>query len=207
MSYIEYQKYKGWVSISSIALCVVVQPVILPILPIQEASAFIGVQNLKFSSLTQTQKATFPKAIKFNEFSLNLTDDILTQIYKKSDVSKQSQNKETKAWKAIDSNGKLLGYFLVDKVYGKHELITYSVGIDVTGKVQHIEILDYKETYGGQVNDDEWRQQFIGKKFGDKLELDQDIKNISGATLSCKHITNGVKRMLTLYEVLLRDKA
>ena len=96
MSYIEYQKYKGWVSISSIALCVVVQPVILPILPIKEASAFIGVQNLKFSSLTQTQKATFPKAIKFNEFSLNLTDDILTQIYKKSDVSKQSQNKEAK---------------------------------------------------------------------------------------------------------------
>jgi Na+-translocating ferredoxin:NAD+ oxidoreductase RnfG subunit len=203
----ENQKYKGWKAISSVALSVLaVQPVIFPVLSIKEAAAFIGRQNLQFLSLTAAQKATFPQAVKFTEFSLDLNDDILKQIADKTDVSNQSQNKETKAWKAINSKGKLLGYFLVDKVYGKHELITYSTGIDKSGAVTHVEILDYKETYGGQVDGKEWRDQFIGKKSTDKLVLDEDIKNISGATLSCKHITNGVKRMLALYEILLRNK-
>jgi hypothetical protein len=36
------------------------------------------------------------------------------------------------------------------------------------------------------------------------LKLDSDIKNISGATLSCRHITDGVKRLLSFYEIALK---
>jgi len=28
------------------------------------------------------------------------------------------------------------------------------------------------------------------------VQLNADIKNVSGATLSCKHVTDGVKRVL-----------
>jgi Na+-translocating ferredoxin:NAD+ oxidoreductase RnfG subunit len=100
-----------------------------------------------------------------------------------------------------------LGYFFIDKVYGKHELITYAVGIDKNGVVKHVEILEYKETYGWQIDNKEWREQFVGKNIESKLTLNDDIKNISGATLSCKHITDGVKRMIALYEIVLRKKA
>ncbi|HEY4639240.1 MAG TPA: FMN-binding protein [Candidatus Udaeobacter sp.] len=30
------------------------------------------------------------------------------------------------------------------------------------------------------------------------------MKNISGATLSCRHITDGVKRLLALHEIVLK---
>ena len=37
-----------------------------------------------------------------------------------------------------------------------------------------------------------------------KLKLDADIKNISGATISCRHVTDGVKRLLALHDLVLK---
>ena len=87
----------------------------------------------------------------------------------------------------------------IDRVVGKHEFITYCVGIDPEGKVRGIEILEYRETFGHQVRGAEWRKQFVGKTKNAPLKLDRDISNISGATLSSAHITSGVKRLLQTY--------
>jgi len=92
-------------------------------------------------------------------------------------------------------------WVFVDQVLGKHEFITYAVGIK-DGKVQGIEILEYRESYGQKVRDDWWRAQFAGKDIHSPLKVNTDIKNISGATLSSAHITAGVKRVLETYELL-----
>lgn len=88
------------------------------------------------------------------------------------------------------------GYFVVDRVIGKHEYITYAVGINANGTIKQIEIMTYNESYGYEVRNASWRAQFVGKGAGSTLQLNADIKNISGATLSCKHITDGVRRVL-----------
>ena len=44
----------------------------------------------------------------------------------------------------------------------------------------------------------------MAKKHGAPLRLDNDIQNISGATLSCKHISEGVRRVLALHEAALK---
>jgi len=91
---------------------------------------------------------------------------------------------------------------IVDEVVGKHDFITYAVGIDQDGRVRGIEILDYRETYGHEIRKPDWRRQFVGKSAGDPLRIDKDIQNISGATLSSVHVTNGVRRVLRTYEIL-----
>jgi hypothetical protein len=91
------------------------------------------------------------------------------------------------------SNG---GYFIVERVVGKHEYITVAIGINPNGAVKQIEIMDYRESYGYEVRDASWRAQFVGKSASSPLQLGADIKNISGATLSSKHVTDGVKRVL-----------
>ena len=96
------------------------------------------------------------------------------------------------------------GWFIVDEVVGKHEFITYAVGLNANGAVKQIEVMDYRETYGGQIRDESWRAQFVGKTSQSPLKLDRDIKNVSGATLSCRHITDGVKRLLAFYEIALK---
>ncbi|OGX26297.1 MAG: FMN-binding protein [Omnitrophica WOR_2 bacterium RIFCSPHIGHO2_01_FULL_48_9] len=96
------------------------------------------------------------------------------------------------------------GFFIIDKVIGKHELITYAVGINPDGSIRQVEVMDYREAYGDAIRQKRWRRQFIGKTAASSLELDADIKNISGATLSCRHVTEGVKRIMSLYELVLK---
>ncbi|NUO74040.1 MAG: FMN-binding protein [Frateuria sp.] len=95
------------------------------------------------------------------------------------------------------------GFFVVDHVVGKHETITFAVALDAHGAVKGVEILSYRETYGYEVRDASWRRQFVGKTSHDPVKLGEDIRNVSGATLSCKHVTQGVKRVLALYDLVL----
>ncbi len=94
---------------------------------------------------------------------------------------------------------------IMDQVLGKHEYITYAVAILPDGKIKGIEILEYRETYGYEIRDAQWRKKFEGKSIRDLLKLDKDIPNISGATLSSAHVTNGVRRILQTYEII-KDK-
>ena len=87
-----------------------------------------------------------------------------------------------------------------DQVIGKHELITYAVGIDTSGSVKGVEILEYRESYGGQIKRAAWREQFTGKNKSSELRADKDIKTLSGATLSSTHVTDGVRRLIHTYE-------
>ena len=103
-----------------------------------------------------------------------------------------------RAWKTAD------GYFFVDAVIGKHELITYAVLVGGDGKVRDVEILEYREAYGGDVRNPRWRAQFNGKQHGDTVQLGDDIQGISGATLSCQHLTDGIRRLLAIYAIALQ---
>jgi len=101
-------------------------------------------------------------------------------------------------WKA-QAGDKLLGLFVVDHVIGKHLYIDYAVALDPTGRVTRVEILQYRESYGGEVREPGWLAQFVGKTSGSPLKVGGDIRNISGATLSSLHVTEGVKRILATY--------
>lgn len=110
--------------------------------------------------------------------------------------------KTQQVWRA-ERAGQLLGWTIVDEVIGKHEYITYAAGITPDGHVIGIEILSYRETHGGEIMDASWREHFAGKTLDDAFKLNEDIPNISGATLSCRNVTDGVKRLLALTEIVL----
>jgi Na+-translocating ferredoxin:NAD+ oxidoreductase RnfG subunit len=95
------------------------------------------------------------------------------------------------------------GAVLIDRVTGKHELITYACGINPDESIKQLEILEYREAYGDAIREARWRAQFIGKR-GDALQFGEAIRNVSGATLSCRHVTEGVRRLLASYNVVLK---
>ena len=106
------------------------------------------------------------------------------------------------AWKETNR----LGVLMVDRVLGKHELIDYAVAISPEGKVLQVEILEYRENYGREVRNVNWREQFRGKTAASKLKLNDDIYNISGATISCRNVTDGVRRLLATFELVVRPR-
>ena len=91
----------------------------------------------------------------------------------------------------------LLGFAAVGNVLGKDQPITFLVAIDPADRLKDVDILAYREPYGGEVAYEPWRRQFRGKSAGDSLRVGKEIRSISGATISVHAVTRGVRRMLS----------
>ena len=169
-----------------------IQWLIVPVLVCGAAS----VHAVTYLTIEQAQQAIFPGQ-RLTALPVMLTAEQRKAIEKTSGV--RVRNLEPKVWQ-IEGGC----WFILDEVIGKHEFITYAVGLTMDGAVKQIEVMDYRETYGGEVRGEKWRAQFTGKKHGAKLKLDDDIQNISGATLSSRHIAEGVRRLLATHELVLK---
>jgi hypothetical protein len=134
---------------------------------------------VQYLSISEAQRQAFPSATHFTEIQAG------------------------RAWKA-EAGGRVAGFFIFDRVVGKHLFIDYAVALSPGGAVQRVEILQYRESYGGEVRESSWLAQFVGKTSGSSLKINGDIRNIAGATMSSTHITEGVKRILAVYGNRLR---
>jgi Na+-translocating ferredoxin:NAD+ oxidoreductase RnfG subunit len=154
-----------------------------------------------YLSIPAAQQALFPGA-RFVEHPLTLNDAQRRAIARSAGAP--GYDKVQRVWEVRSGNGRI-GWLMVDRVVGKHEFITYALALGTDGLVRGLEILEYRETYGGEIRNPNWRRQFVGKRPGSALRLDRDIKNISGATLSSRHVTDGVRRLLVTYQMLLAN--
>lgn len=128
---------------------------------------------VQYLSVPQAQKQAFPGA---SNFAVVQTDRI---------------------WRA-EGGGRVLGFFIFDRVIGKHLYIDYAVALDTGGRIRQVDILAYRESYGGEIRSPSWLAQFAGKSASSALQVGNDIRNISGATLSSHHVTEGVKRIMSI---------
>ncbi len=90
----------------------------------------------------------------------------------------------------------LLGFAAVGNVLGKDQPITFLVAVDPADRLKDVDILVYREPYGGEVAYEPWRRQFRGKTASDSLRVGKEIRSISGATISVHAVTLGVRRLL-----------
>jgi FMN-binding domain len=132
------------------------------------------VQAVEYLNVAAAQKLAFPGASRFAELEPG------------------------RSWKAM-AGERLLGLFVLDHVIGKHLYIDYAVSLQTSGRVHRVDILQYRESYGGEVRSESWLAQFVGKSAANSLKAGADIRIISGATLSSTHVTEGVKRVLARY--------
>jgi len=105
-------------------------------------------------------------------------------------------------WIGRDEHGRADGCAVIDDVLGKSEPITYMLVVEPDRRVRAIEILAYRESRGGEVRQPSWRAQFAGKSATSPLEVGRDIRNVAGATISCRAVTDGVRHQLALLEAL-----
>jgi hypothetical protein len=94
------------------------------------------------------------------------------------------------------------GYAVVQNTIGKHKAITYVVGVDYKGEVLGLEVLVYREAKGSEVRTKRFNAQYEGKTIFDPIRINRDIINISGATMSVRSLSAGVKRTLVMVDEL-----
>lgn len=154
-----------------------------------------------YLSAEQAAKLMFPEADAFESRSLTLDAAQLQQL-DASGVRARSANWSVQVARR---GGTTLGFVVTDAVIGKVELINYAVGIGLDGSVRQVEILAYRESHGFEIRLPAWRRQFVGKGATAALHVGDDIANISGATLSCTHVTDGVRRIVAVVALARRS--
>jgi Na+-translocating ferredoxin:NAD+ oxidoreductase RnfG subunit len=157
----------------------------------------------RYLTVAEARKLCFPAADRFEEQTIRFTEPQKKAIQKQSGIKVRNLGHRVHLAR---QGTNLLGLLVVDHVLGKHEIIDYAVAISSTGTVAQVEILEYRESHGMEIRGEKWREQFKGKSSAAKLRLNDDIYNISGATISCRNVTEGVKRVLATYDVVLRPR-
>jgi len=163
------------------------------------ASAFA----VDYLSAEQAARLMFPDADGFELRRLTLDAAQLQQL------DAQGVRARSVGWtvRLAQRAGVLQGFVVADEVVGKVELISYAVALGLDGAVRQIEILAYRESHGHEIRLPAWRRQFVGKGTAAALRVGEDINNISGATLSCSHVTDGVRRIVAVLALARRAGA
>jgi hypothetical protein len=173
-------------------------------LALAAASAAVLLPSSAFAvdylSADQAAKLMFPQADRFEPHDVGL-DAAQLQKLASQGVPPRSARWPVQVARQGDAT---LGFVVVDDVIGKFELISYAVGLGVDGAVRQIEILSYRESHGHEVRLPAWRRQFAGKTPASPLRVGDDIANISGATLSCTHVADGVRRIVAVVDLARR---
>jgi hypothetical protein len=176
----------------------------IPILLLASLSPVAIVAAADYLSLDAAQKAVYPDADAFQEVVVKQTPQQIEALM--AAAGPQPPHGAIRIFKAT-RNGGVLGHVFVDEVIGRENLITYAIGIDADGALRNLEIMSCRESHGGEVRNPAWRAQFDHRNSLDQLRFRTDIKNISGATLSSEHVTQGVRWLLALWQATLRPSA
>ena len=104
-------------------------------------------------------------------------------------------------------NSAKTGYALILEELGKHYPMTFIVGITPQFKVKRAALMVYREKIGHQVRKKRFLKQFFGKGSDSTLAVNQDIINVSGATISSWAMTAGVKKALVITEKVVPYEA
>jgi Na+-translocating ferredoxin:NAD+ oxidoreductase RnfG subunit len=98
-------------------------------------------------------------------------------------------------YKIIDSN-QLLGYAFIGTAPSKTDTFEYLVVFDLSLIIKKVNVLVYREDYGGEIGSNRWLRQFVGKARSTDLAVGKNIAAISGATISVYSMTNAVNQLL-----------
>ncbi len=105
------------------------------------------------------------------------------------------------------ASGQVVGYAVVDQELGQHEPIDFAVAFGPDGTIARVEILAYREAYGDGVRAAGFRAQFVGKRSASSMRAGKDIQIVSGATISSRSVSTGVKRAALVLDAWLADAA
>jgi Na+-translocating ferredoxin:NAD+ oxidoreductase RnfG subunit len=141
-----------------------------------------------------------------SEFSLNkylIPDN--SRIQTENQVQQKFFDKYVYIW-TICSQDSLKGYAFLDNTYGKSLPITFLVLFSPSGKIIRVDVVRYREPYGGAIRSRNWLDQFISKSGIDYFRVDKEIDSISGATISVNSVTRGIHKLSILFESIISDK-
>ena len=145
-------------------------------------------------------RRNFPEADSFDEEIKRLKKDDVDFIEEKAGLNLHPYLDRKFVFRVAKAQGNVLGYAVEDIVPGKWGPIHYLVTIDPEGNVADVAVLEYRERRGKPVAKRRFLKQFIGKGVRDDLRLRRDIKGVTGASISSRGMTDGVRKLVHVFK-------
>jgi len=102
------------------------------------------------------------------------------------------------------SQGKILGYAAIESETVRTKPETLLIVLSPNGEIQQVTLLAFHEPPEYQAPE-RWFQQFNKLPLAE-IDINKGIQGISGATLSTRSAVNSVRKVLAIYQILLKNK-
>jgi len=155
-------------------------------------------------SIQDAVKILLPEAQNVKEEVKTLTQEQKNAIAKAADIQFDPGLDKEYCFSIGEVDGKIIGYAVVDNVKGKWGIIKYMLSFEPDGKVKDVLVLELKEKRGRPVKNRRFLDQFVGKTMNDQVKLKKDINGVAGATISSRGMTNGVRKLVYVFNELYK---
>lgn len=148
------------------------------------------------TTLEEALKSVLPEAQAITNEVILLTDAQRHIIEEKAHVTLDPELDREFSIFIGTANGQIVGYAIQDTVRGKWGPIYYLLSLSPKGEVLDTVVLEYREKRGRPIAKRRFLKQFRGKTVNDKVKLKKDIRGISGASISSRGMTNGIRKVI-----------
>ena len=152
-----------------------------------------------FKTQQEALKEAFSNSDSIDRKVLFLTEDEAAQIQQSAKVKVESK---IVTYYAGSKTGSITGYAFFETNIVRTKPETFMIILSPNGKIKYIEVLAFYEPLD-YLPTSNWFELFTNKILSDQLWPKRDIHNITGATLSVQAITQGVRKMLAVYQVAI----
>jgi len=152
-----------------------------------------------FKTQQQALQEAFPNSDSIERKTLFLTDEQVNQIQRLAKTELESKIVTFYVGGKADS---ITGYAFFESNIVRTKPETFVVVLDKKARVKFVEVLAFYEPLD-YLPTSNWFTLFTDKILSEELWPKRNIHNITGATLSVQAITQGVRKMLAIYQVAI----
>ena len=142
----------------------------------------------------------FPGADQTEKKIITLTDEQLKTLQRQTNAPVNPQYDRAILMYTLKKDNQLIGYALENTVQGKWGPIHFLLGVNPSGKIINTIVISYEEKRGRPIAKPRFLSQFVGKSIENPVRLKKDINGITGATISSRGITDGIRKLLAVFE-------
>lgn len=157
-------------------------------------------QATVYYSKDEAMELAFGQGAEVEPLSLFLTDEQAAEIEKIA-LAKLDSNLFT--FHVGKRGGQVLGYAAIESHNVRTQPETVLIVLSPTGELVRVEMLAFHEPPEYQPPA-RWFERLYKRPAGD-LRLGQGVDGIAGATLSCRASVDGIRKVLAIYQVAVKQ--
>ena len=170
--------------------------------PLLVAAQADGFQTEVYLNVEEAPKTVFPEADRWERKDIPVTRELSRRLKQLVGRAKPTIWEPLYITFIATKDAKVIGYAVICEEIGKHRPITFIAGVTPEGQVKDVAIMMYREPQGGEVRRRNFLEQFSGKNLENPIMPHKDILNLSGATLSVRAMSRGVRKALAVVQAV-----